>query len=62
MVERSYGVAGNGLKIKKFSVTHGGCCGRFAGPISARPATVGREISRQASSGCPSPKFPARVQ
>ena len=61
MVERSYGVAGNGRKIKKLPVTHGGRR-RFAGPIPARPAAVGREISRPASSGCPSPNCQARVQ
>ena len=44
MVERSYGLAGNGQKIKKFPVTHGGRR-RFAGPIPVRPAAVDREIS-----------------
>ena len=43
MVEMSYGVAGNGRKIKKIPVTHGGRRRRFAGPILARPAAVGRE-------------------
>ena len=65
MVERSYGVAGNGLKwpeIKKLPVTHGGRRRSFAGLIPARPAAVGREISRPASSGCPSPNCPTRVQ
>ena len=62
MVERSYGVAGNGRKIKKLPVTHGGRRRRFASPIPARPAAVGLEISRSASSGCLSPNCPARVQ
>ena len=55
-------VAGNGRKITKCPVTHGGRCRRFAGLISRRPAAVGREISRPASSGCPPPIFPGRVQ
>ena len=56
-------LAGNGLKIKKLPVTHGGHRRRrFVGPIPAHPAAVGREISRSASSGCPSPNCPARVQ
>ena len=46
----------------KLPVTHGGRRRRFAGPIPARPAAVGREISRPASSGCPPPIPPARVQ
>ena len=63
MMERSYGVAGNGRKIKKLSVTHGGRRRRrFVGLIQARPAAVGREISRPASSRCPPPICPARVQ
>ena len=45
MVERSYGLAGNDQKIKKFPVTHGGRHHRFVGPIPARPAAVGHEIS-----------------
>ena len=49
----------NGRKTGK---THGGRCRRFAGPIPARPAAVGREISRPASSGCPPPIPPAPVQ
>ena len=44
MVERSYGVAENGLKNKEQSGDHGGRHRRFAGPIRARPAAVGREI------------------
>ena len=62
MVEMSYGMAGNGRKIKKLPMTHSGRRRRFAGPIQERPAAVGREISRPASSGCPSPNCPARVQ
>ena len=37
-------VAGNGRKIKKIPVIHGGRRRRFAGPIPARPAAVGHEI------------------
>ena len=55
-------VAVNGRKITKCLVTHGGLRRRFAGPILARPTAVGREISRPASSGCPPPICPARVQ
>ena len=55
-------VAGNGRTIMKWPVTHGGLRYRFAGPTPVRPAAVGREISRPASSGCPPPIFPARVQ
>ena len=32
MVERSYGVAGNGRKNQEQSCDHGGRCRRFAGP------------------------------
>ena len=39
-------LAENGRKIKKLSVTHGGRRRRFAGPILAGPAVVGREILR----------------
>ena len=62
MVEMSYGVAKNGRKITKCSVTHGGRRRRFTGPIPARPTAVGSEISRPASSGCPPPICLARVQ
>ena len=55
-------VAGNGRKIKKLQVTHGGPHRSFAGPIPACPTAVGHEISRSASSGCPSPNCPDRVQ
>ena len=48
MVEMSYGVARNGRKIKKLPVTHDGRRRRFADLIPARPAVVGREISRPA--------------
>ena len=44
MVERRYGLAGNGRKIKKSPVTHGGRRRRFAGLIRERPAATGREI------------------
>ena len=52
----------NGQKIKKLPVTHGSRRRRFAGPIPARPAAVGSEISRLDSPGCPSPNCPACVQ
>ena len=52
----------NGRKSGKLPVTHGGRRRRFAGPIPARPAAVGCEISLPASSGCPSPNCPERVQ
>ena len=58
LVERSYGVAGNGLKWPKnqeITGDHGGRRRRFAAPIPGRPAAVSREISRPASSGFPSP-------
>ena len=55
-------VVENGRKIKKLQVTHDGRHHRFADPIPACPAAVGREISRPASSGCPSPNCPTRVQ
>ena len=54
-------VAGNGRKITKGQVSQGGRRRRFTGPIPARPAAVGREISRPALSGCPPPICPARV-
>ena len=55
-------LAGNGRKIKKLPVTHGGRRRRFADPIPGRPAAVGREILRPRSSGGGAPPFPARVQ
>ena len=58
-------LAGNGREMKKLPVTHGGRGRRrrrFAGPIPARPAAVGRAISRPASSGCPSSNCSACVQ
>ena len=55
-------LAENGQKIKKLPVTHGGRRCRFAGQIPARPAAVGREILRPASSGCPPPTCPVRLQ
>ena len=54
-------VAGNGRKITKCSVTHGGRRRHFAGPISTRLAAVGRENLPAATSGCPLPPWPARV-
>ena len=47
----------NGRKITKCPVTHGGRRRCFAVPIPVRPAVVGCEISRPASSGCPLPSF-----
>ena len=55
-------MAGKWPENWKLPVTHSGRRRRFAGPIPARPAAVGREISRPASSGCPPPIPPARVQ
>ena len=55
-------VSENGRKITKCPVTHGGCRRNFAGPIPARPAAVGREISLPASSGCPPPICLVHVQ
>ena len=37
-------MAGNGRKSQEKSGDHGGRRRRFAGPIRARPAAVGREI------------------
>ena len=62
MVERIYGVAGNGLKWPENQENTGGRRRRFAGPIPARPAAIGHEILRTASSGCPPPTCMARVQ
>ena len=55
-------LAGNGRKIKKLPVTHGGRRRRFAGSISARPAAVGHEILRPRSSGGGAHPCPSRVQ
>ena len=55
-------VAGNGRKMTKCPVTHGGRRRRFASPIPARPTDVGRDISWPASSGCPPPNCQERVQ
>ena len=55
-------LAGNGRKIKKLPVTHGGRLHRFAGPIPARPAAVGLEILRPRSSDGGAPPCSARVQ
>ena len=54
-------VDGNGQKIKKIPVTHGGRPHRFAGPIPARPAAVGRENLPAVAPGCPLPPWSARV-
>ena len=64
MVGGSYGLAGNGLKWPKNQEKPD--VPRWpppslAGPIQARPAAVGRETSRSASSGCPPPPCSARV-
>ena len=45
MVERSYGLVGNGRKSGKIPVTHGGHRRRFAGHIRARPGAARLEIS-----------------
>ena len=50
----------NGRKSGKLSVTHGGRRRRFAGPIPALPAAVGRKILPAAASGCPLPPWSAR--
>ena len=55
-------MAGKWPENWKLPVTHGGRRRRFASPIPARPAAVGREISRPASSRCSPPIPPARVQ
>ena len=54
-------LAENGQKSGKPPVTQGGRRSHFVGPIPARPAAVGREISRSASSGFPPPICPASV-
>ena len=61
MVEMSYGVVGTGWKITNFPVVHGGSRRRFAGPISACPAPVRREIPPAGSSGCCAPPRSAHV-
>ena len=53
-------VAGNGRKITKFSVTHGGRR-RLVGRIPAHPAVVRRETSPAVASGCALSPRPARV-
>ena len=55
-------LAGNGRKIKKLPVTHGGRRRRFAGPIPARLAAFGREILWPRSSGGGAPPCPTNVQ
>ena len=54
-------VAGNGRKITKCPVNHGGRRRHFAGPFPARPVAVGREKLPAAASGCPLPPWPACV-
>ena len=55
-------VAGNGRKITKFPMTHGGRRRRrFASLIPTRPAMVRRETSPAAASGCALSPRPARV-
>ena len=54
-------VAGNGRKSQEQSGDHGSRRRRFACPIPARPAAVGREILPAASSGCPPPLCLVRV-
>ena len=54
-------VARNSRKSQEQSGDHGGNRRRFVGPILARPAVVGLETSRPASSRCPPPPCPARV-
>ena len=44
MVEMSYGMAEDCRKSQELSGDHDGRRRRFAGPIRARPAAVGREI------------------
>ena len=48
-------VAKNGRKSQEQSGDHGGRRRRFAGPIPARPAAVGREILQEVASRCPLP-------
>ena len=56
-------LAGNGWKIKKLPVTHSDRRRRrFAGPIPARLAVVGREILRTRLFGGGAPPCPACVQ
>ena len=55
-------VSGKWPERGKLPVTHGGCRRRFAGPIPARPAAVGCEISRSALFGCTPPICLACVQ
>ena len=55
-------VAGNGRKSEEQSGDHGGRRRRFAGPIRARPAAVGREIWPALPSGGCAPPFLTRVQ
>ena len=61
MVGGRYGLAENGLKVKKIPVTHGGCRRRFAGPIRALPTAVGRETLPARSSGGRASPWPTRV-
>ena len=54
-------VARKGRKSQEQSGDHGSRRRRFAGPIPARPTTIGREILSATASGCPLPPWPARV-
>ena len=54
-------VAGNGRKIKKIPVTHGGRPRRFVGPIPARSAAVGLKNLLVVASRCPLPPWLVRV-
>ena len=61
MVEMTYGVAGNGRKNQKIRRQTEAAAVVFSGQMPARPASVGREISRPASSGGGAPPRPERV-
>ena len=55
-------VAGNGRKSQEQSGDHGGRRRRFANPIRARPAAVGREIWPTLPSGGCAPPCLVHVQ
>ena len=56
-----YGLAWNGRKKRKIRRLKVAAAVAFVGLIRARPASVGREISRRWSSGGGAPPCPARV-